>query len=173
MSTLFVNYPFGDFQTKTDLTLVKNTYMTVHIKTLAALVGQKLLSWIRLIMIFYIVLSYQIAFRNSESACCLDWNRIILAILNLHNTPMPPIKFQLNPTCHVEDIFWRISRWLPWWPSWIFEWNNFSNSESPCHPNASHQLSAQSNLPFGSRCGLKIFKMAPMVAILDIGTELL
>ena len=43
----------------------------------------------------------------------------------------------------------------------------FSNSESPCHPDASNQVSAQSDLPFGSRCGLKNFKMA----ILNIGTE--
>ena len=28
------------------------------------------------------------------------WNRTIVAILNLHNTPMPPIKFKLNPTYH-------------------------------------------------------------------------
>ena len=44
----------------------------------------------------------------------------------------------------------------------------FSNSESPCHPNASHQVSAQSELQLGRICGLKNFKM---VAILDIGTE--
>ena len=30
--------------------------------------------------------------------------------------------------------------------------NYFSNSESACHPNASDQLSAQSDLPFRSRC---------------------
>ena len=44
----------------------------------------------------------------------------------------------------------------------------FSNSESPCHPVASHQVSAQPDLLFGRRCGLKNFKIA---AILDIGTE--
>ena len=27
-----------------------------------------------------------------------NWNRTILAILNFHNTPMPPIKFKLNQT---------------------------------------------------------------------------
>ena len=46
----------------------------------------------------------------------------------------------------------------------------FSNSESPCHPDASHQVSAQSDLLFG-RCGLKNFKMAAIAAIFDIGTE--
>ena len=48
----------------------------------------------------------------------------------------------------------------------------FGNSESPCHPDASNQVSAQSDLPFGRRCGLKNFKMATMAAILDIGTIL-
>ena len=46
-----------------------------------------------------------------------------------------------------------------------------SNSESPCHPDDSHEVLAQTDLPFRSRCGLKIFKMAPVAAILDIGTE--
>ena len=43
-----------------------------------------------------------------------------------------------------------------------------SNSESSCHSDASHQVSAQSELLFGQRCGLKNYKMA---AILDNGTE--
>ena len=38
-------------------------------------------------------------------------------------------------------------------------------------PKASHQVWAQSDLPFGSGWGLKIFKIAPMAAILDILTE--
>ena len=44
----------------------------------------------------------------------------------------------------------------------------FSIFEFPCHPNASHQVSAQPDLLFVGRCGLKNFKM---VAILDIETE--
>ena len=28
-----------------------------------------------------------------------NWNKTILAILNLHVATLPPIKFQLNPTC--------------------------------------------------------------------------
>ena len=68
----------------------------------------------------------------------------------------------------------RFSKWLPGWlprrQSWIAEWNNFSNSESLCHCDASHQVSAQFDLQFG-RCHLKNFKMAAMAAILDIGTE--
>ena len=69
----------------------------------------------------------------------------ILAMLNLCVALMPPIKFQLNPTNRLGDVVWRISRWLPWqmpWPSWILEWTNFSNSDYPCLPNASHQVSA-------------------------------
>ena len=61
-------------------------------------------------------------------------------------TPMPPIKFQLNLTYSLGgDVFWRISRWPPWRPSWILEWNDFSNSESLCRSDASHQVSAQSD----------------------------
>ena len=72
--------------------------------------------------------------------------RTILAILNLNNVPMPPIKFHLNLTYGLGgDVVWRISRWPPWWPCWILEWNNFSNSESLCHCDASHQVLAQSN----------------------------
>ena len=43
----------------------------------------------------------------------------------------------------------------------------FSNSESPRHPDASHQVSLQSDLLIGRRCGVKSFEMA---AILDIRT---
>ena len=53
----------------------------------------------------------------------------------------------------------------------ISEWNDFSNSESLCHCDASHQVSDQSDLRFGRRCRLKNFKMAAVAAILDIGTD--
>ena len=59
-----------------------------------------------------------------------------------------------------------------WLPSWIWEQNNFSNHESLCCSDASHQVLAQSDLWFGRRCRLKNFKMATMAAILDIRTEL-
>ena len=96
-------------------------------------------------------------------------NGKILAILNLHMAPMPPTKFGLNLTkgsgADVVSIFSR-------WPlSWIAEWNDFSNSESLCCSDASHQIMAQSNSWFGRRCHLKNFEMADMVAILDIGME--
>ena len=65
-----------------------------------------------------------------------------LAILNLHVTSMPPIKFRLNLTYHLgaewfEDLLQTTS--------WISEWNDFSNSESLCSSDASHQVSAQSS----------------------------
>ena len=55
-------------------------------------------------------------------------------------------------------------------PSQISDQNYFSNSESLCHSNASHQVFAQSNLRFERRCCLKNFKMVAMVAILGKGT---
>ena len=43
------------------------------------------------------------------------WNRWTLAILNFHNTPMPPIMFKLNQTYRsVADVIWRFSRWQPY-----------------------------------------------------------
>ena len=91
----------------------------------------------------------------------------IFAILNLYNAPMPPIKFRLNLTYGLGgDVVWRISDRL----SWLWKWNDFSNCESMCPCDASHQVLAQSNLRFG-RCRLKNFKMATMEAILDIRME--
>ena len=91
-------------------------------------------------------------------------NETILAILNLYVTLMLPIKFRLNPTYGLGgDVIWRF---------WISEGNDFSNSESLCHCDASHQVSAQSDLRFRRICCLRNFKMAAMVAILDIRTIL-
>ena len=78
-------------------------------------------------------------------------NRMILAILNLYVALIPPIKFQLNPTYGLGDFVWRISRWLPWLPSWMSKCNHLSNSQSQRNPNASHQVSAQSDIRF-CRC---------------------
>ena len=109
--------------------------------------------------------------KNFKMAVILDiWTKRFFAILNLRVTVMPPIKFWLNPTYGSGgDVVWWISRWLQ--PSWISERNNFSNSESLCHCDAFHQVSAQSDLRYGRRCRLKNFKMDVMVAILNIGTE--
>ena len=73
-------------------------------------------------------------------------NGMIIAILNLCLSVMPPIKFQLKWTYGLGgDVVWRISRWPPWLPSWISERNDFSNSESLCHCDASHKVLAQSD----------------------------
>ena len=53
----------------------------------------------------------------------------------------------------------------------LAEQNDFNNFEYLCHCDASHQVSAQSDLGFGKRCRLKYFKMATVAAILDIGME--
>ena len=87
---------------------------------------------------------------------------LFLAILNFCVTLMPPIKFQLNQTWGLGDVVWRISRCPPPHhhprrPTWILEWNDFSNLESLCHYDASNQVSAQSDLGF--RCRLKNFKI--------------
>ena len=97
-------------------------------------------------------------------------NGMFLSILSLHVAPMPPTKFGLNLTLGLgADLVSRFSRWPPKQPSWIAEQNYFSNSEFLCRSDASHQVSAQSDLQFRRRCHLKNFKMA---AILDIGMEL-
>ena len=70
-----------------------------------------------------------------------------LAILNLYVAPMLPIKILFNPIYGLGgDVVWRFSRWLPWWPFWISERYNFSNSDSLWHCDVSHQVSAQSDL---------------------------
>ena len=100
------------------------------------------------------------------------WKGTILAILNLYVTQMPPITFRLNLINGLGgNVVWRISRWPPWWPTWISEWKDFISSEFLCHCDASHQDSAQSDAWFGRRYRLKNFKIAVMAAILDIGTE--
>ena len=77
----------------------------------------------------------------------------ILAILNPYVSLMPPMKFRLNLTYGLGgDVVWRISRWPPWQPSWISERNDFNNSEFLCRSDASHQVSAQSDIRFGRRC---------------------
>ena len=78
-------------------------------------------------------------------------NRTILAILNLHVALMPSTKFGLISTA-LGDVVWRFPRWLPWQPSWISEGKDFSNSEPPSIPNASTQVSTQSDLRFWRRC---------------------
>ena len=86
------------------------------------------------------------------------WPALILEWKEFSNSesqglPMPPTKFRLYPTYGSRgDVVWRFSRWRPWQPSWTLEQNHFKNSKSPCSPNASHQVSAQSDLRFWRRC---------------------
>ena len=59
-------------------------------------------------------------------------NGTVLAILNLYNAPMPPIKSRLNLTYGLGgDVNWGIS-------SWKSERNDFSNFESMCHCDVYH-----------------------------------
>ena len=53
-------------------------------------------------------------------------------------------------------------------PSWIFNRHKFSLFQSRSHPVANEQVSAQSHLMFEKRYRKLIFKMAAVVAILDI-----
>ena len=81
-------------------------------------------------------------FKMATTAAILDIRTPILSILNLCVTVMPAIKFWLNPPYGLGgDVLWRISRWQPWPPSWLSGQNHFSNFESLCHCDASHQVS--------------------------------
>ena len=80
-------------------------------------------------------------------------NGKIFAILNHYVTPMPPIKFRLNLTYGLGDVVWRVAAILD------IRMEQFSNSDSLCHCDVSHQVLGQSDLRFG-RCHLKNFKMA-------------
>ena len=95
-------------------------------------------------------------FGNSELLCCFNASHQVSAQSNLW----------LGRRCCLKN-FKMATVAAKQWPSWISEWNDFSNSESLCHCVASHQVLAQSDLRFGRRCRLKNFNMA----ILDIGTE--
>ena len=53
----------------------------------------------------------------------------------------------------------------PWRLSWILERNDFSNSESLCHCDASHRFGSIQLKVWEERCRLKNFKMATMAAI--------
>ena len=86
--------------------------------------------------------------------------RYILAILNLYVAQMPPIKFGFTLHYCWGDVIWRNSR-CPVAPILAVRWNKFRSSESPCLPNASHQVSAYSDLLLESRCRFKIFNWSP------------
>ena len=53
--------------------------------------------------------------------------RTILAIFDLQVTPMLTTEIKVNwPFSSGEEAKYRLSRWLPWRPSWISDWNDFS-----------------------------------------------
>ena len=49
--------------------------------------------------------------------------------------------------------------------------NDFCNSESLCHSDASNQVLAESALRFGRPCHLKNFKMAALAVTLNVRME--
>ena len=96
-------------------------------------------------------------------------NGNILAILTFCVTVMPPIKFQLNRTGFRRRCRLKNFKMADLAAILNIGTELFSNFESLCHCDASHQASVQSNLGFERRCRLKNFKMAAVMAILDIG----
>ena len=51
----------------------------------------------------------------------------ILATFDLQVTLMLLTKFRVKWPFHSgEEVKKRFSRWLPWWPSWVSDWNDFS-----------------------------------------------
>ena len=73
----------------------------------------------------------------------------ILAIFDLRVIPMLPPNFRVNWSFSSgEEAKNRFSRWLPWWPSWISDWHDFSYFWSTNHPNVSYQVWSQ--WPFGA-----------------------
>ena len=69
------------------------------------------------------------------------------------------------------DVVSRLLSWPPWWPSWLLEWNQFINSKSPCHPNASLQAWAQFWLIVQEQTWFEEFQDGHHGVLLDIRTE--
>ena len=101
-----------------------------------------------------------------------SWNKMILAILNLYVAPMPPIKFQLNPTnglggdVILDFQYGRHRGHLGYRNGMTLSLLSLNVAQIP------HHVWAQSDLGFVSRCGFKIFKMASQAAFLDSRMEL-
>ena len=56
---------------------------------------------------------------------------------------MLPTEFKVNkPLGSGEEVKNIFSRWLPSWPSWISNLNDFSHFLSIIHPDASYQVSS-------------------------------
>ena len=89
----------------------------------------------------------EMSFEEFQDGCHGYMNGTILAILNLYVGPMPAITFWLNLTWFWRRFVWRMVAIL----DIGMEQNDYSNFESLCHCDASHQVSAQSDLGFGRR----------------------
>ena len=93
---------------------------------------------------------------------------------------MLPSKFGVNwPFSSGEEAKSRFSRWLPWHPSWISDWHDFSNFLSTSHPDASWQVWSQLAYQFrrlkrklvfedGSHGGHLGFPIGTILAIFDL-----
>ena len=69
---------------------------------------------------------------------------MVLARFDLQVTLMLPTKFGVNwPFGSGEEVKNRFSSWRPWLPSWISDWNDFSDFRSISHPDAYYQVSSQ------------------------------
>ena len=105
----------------------------------------------------------------------------ILATFDLQFTLMLPTKFRVN--WHLgfgEEAKNKFSRWMPLWPSWIFDLHDFNYFWSTSHPNASYQVSNQ--LAFPCRRNEKIdfqegghlgFPIGTILAFFDLQVTLL
>ena len=75
-----------------------------------------------------------------------------LVVTQLGVTLMLPTKFQVNwPFGSGEETKNRFSRGLPWRPSWVSAWNDFSYFWSTSHPNAFYQVWSQLAFQFRRR----------------------
>ena len=82
-------------------------------------------------------------------------NKMFLAVLTLHVAQMPPTKFWLNLTYHWEQMRFFKMTTLGDHLSQTSDQNDFSNSESLCRSNASHQVWVHSTLRL-ERCRLNL-----------------
>ena len=127
----------------------------------------------------------------SESLCCSDashqvsdqshmvWEKFSFEEFQdgryLNVALMPPFKFRLSLTYDLGgNVVWRISRWLLCRPSWISEWNAYSNSitvmplkfcHNPTYGLGGHVFWRISRWPHGGYLG---YGNGTILAILNI-----
>ena len=87
---------------------------------------------------------------------------MILALFYLQVILMLPIKFGVNWPFGSGEVKNRFSRWQPWWPSWISNYNDFSFLDLLVIPML--PIKFQDNQPFVSgKEAKKYFKMATIL----------